>query len=537
MPMAPTHPAAAKVRNPVEKRMARLHDLWCEQTLHPHLRAIVLRAPGGSQRMIQAFLALQQVDGELSTPDLFMRFDHPFEVGFSYSRELRRSLVETYQYNQAQFASQGVSAPWGEAGQAGFDSAAGFIETGYSLARHLKRQIISVVLQPRYVGSRELFDQWFDDAMQVPVPPADAGLFRLVLLDDDKSRAWQPLADRHAAHVTVVQAPVNILDAAREVAAQSGRGGGAQVLYRQMYTDMLTLLEHGDAAAVERKAQGAMQLVVRQGWVEQRAVIDMMVGGAWLKARDFPRSIERYRAARAAAREAEGAGSPVARALVMQTWLAEGGAWVAAGDMAQGARTFEEAAKAAKEVPHPLFAVEGYRSAAQCWNACGEHNQALDTALLGIREARQMSDADRPISTVPLLLDGLLRLHDPKRSRRIADCAAGYDKQLLQAQTDADRAARRLGPYPENRAIQSIEERLVQAYEQAFQALLSAREQLVAGGSQGFQTAVALGRQWFHPAWAGLPDVRHPLDQDIEEWNRVPEFAVLPDPQSMLEAG
>jgi len=536
MPIANPQPAAAKIRNPVEKRMAQLHDLWWEQTAHPHLRAIVLRAPAQSQRMIEAFFTLQHVDSEYSTPDLFIRFDHAFEAGFSYSRELRRSLVETYEYNKAQFASQGVTAPWIEAEQAGFDSAAGFMETAYSLARHLNRQITSIVLQPRHISSRELFDQWFDDAMQVHVPPKDAGLLRLVLLDDDENRAWQPLAERHAAHITIVQAPVSLLDTANEIAAQSGGGDSAQVLYRQMYMDMFTLLQHGNAAAVERKAVGAMQLATRQGWIDQRVAVDMVVGGAWLKARDFSRSIERYRAARASAQESVTVGSPAGRMMVVQTWMAEGGAWFASGDMKQSALAFEEAAKAAKEVPHAMLAIEGYRAAAQSWHRHGERDKAVETALLGVQEARHMPDADRPASTVPLLLNDLLRLYDSTRWERIIQCGADYEKQLLQAQTDADRATRRLGAHPQSQAVEAIEERLLQAYEQAFQALLIAREQLVKHGSKTFQTVVALGRQWLHPAWSGLPDARHPLDLDPDEWSSAPEFAVLPDPQSMLEA-
>jgi tetratricopeptide (TPR) repeat protein len=537
MPIATTRPAAAKTRNPVEKRMAHLHGLWWEQTYHPHLRAIVLCAPAHSHRMLDAFFALQQGDSDYATPDLFMSFDHAFEAGFSYSRELRSSLVEIYEHNKAQFARQGITEPWGDAELAGFESAAGFMEAGYSLARHLDNQVISAVLRPRRISDQKSFERWFDAAMQVPVPPDDAGLFRLVLLDDNDSRTLQPLIERHAAHSTVVQAPVNIFDTAREVAAQSGGGGGAQVLYRQMYMDMLTLLEHGDAAAVERKALGATQLAVRQGWPDQRSVIDMVVGGAWLKARDYPRSVERYRTARAAAQEAADAGSPAGDTLVVQTWMSEGGAWVASGDMQQAARAFEEAAKAAKQIPHAFFVIEGYRAAAQCWHMCGKHEKAMETALLGVQEARQMPDADRPNSTVPLLLNDLLRMHDPSRCEDIARCAADYEKQVLQAQTDADRAAHQLGPRPKDQAVKAIEEQLLQAYERSFQSLLAAREQLITQGSNVFQTVVALGRQWLHPTWAGLPDVRHPLDLEPQEWGSAPEFAVLPDPQPMLEAG
>ena len=535
MPIANAPPAAAQARNPVLKRMARLNVLWWEQTYHPHLRVIVLRAPAHSQRMIDAFFTLQQFDSEYATPDLFISFNQAFETGFSYSRELRSWLVGTYEYNKGQFVGQGITAPWSDAAQAGYDSPAGFMEAGLSLARHLGGQVISAVLRPNPVSSRESFERWLDAAMQVPITPDTPGVFRLVLLDDDDTRAWQPFVERHAAHATVVQAPVDMLEAAREVAAQSGGGGGAQVLYRQLYTDMYSLLQLGDAPAVERKAVEAMQLAARQGWNDQRAVIDMLVGGAWLNARDFPRSIERYRAARVSAQEVMKTDEQTGRMLIVQSWMSEAGAWMLSNDIPKGARAYEESAEAAKQIPHAFFAIEGYRSAAQCWYACGEHEKALEAAMLGIREARGMPDADRPNSTVPLLLNDLLRMHDLKRSERIANCTTDYEKRILQAQTDADRAAYRLGPHPESKAVKAIEERLLQAYEKAFQSWLADREKLVAGGSNLFQTVVALGRQWLHPTWSGLPDVRHPLDQEPQEWSNAPEFAVLPDPQAMLE--
>lgn len=218
-------------RNPVEKRMAQLHDLWWERTDDPALRAIVLRAPPDSQRMLEAFFTLQMVDSEYSTPDLFLRLDTAFETGFRYSRELRQQLIDTYRHNRPQLVKQGVAAHWDEESQPGWDSAAGFVEAGCSLARHLRCQRMSVVLQPASVSDADCFERWFDAAMQTPMPPQEAGLLRLVLVDDSDSRAWQPLVERHAGAMRVVDAPLDILAAAREIAAQSGGGGSGAALF------------------------------------------------------------------------------------------------------------------------------------------------------------------------------------------------------------------------------------------------------------------------------------------------------------------
>lgn len=531
-----TAAAPAKVRNPVEKRMAQLHDLWWEQTQGMHWRAIVLRSPPESQRMLEAFFTLQMVDSEYSTPDLFLRFDAAFETGFSYSRELNQHLANAYKDNKDQFQRQGVVGDWQGASEPGWESADGVIERALSLARHLRRQRLSIVLQPSKISDLQCFERWLDAAMKAQVPAEDAGLVRLVLVDDSDSQAWQGLVERFRGFVQVIDAPLDMMDTAREIAAQNGGGGSAQVLFRQMYTDMLALLRKGDAAGVEARGERAMQVATRAGWTDQRAVVDVVVGSGWMQARDFPKAISRYRTARDNALEAERAGSPMGRTLVMQSWMAEGSAWVAAGEMKQAAATFEQAADAAKRVPNSLFTVESYRTAAQAWQSAGEKEKAMAAAMLGVREARAMPHADRPNSTVPQLLHDILRMQDPSRCERIAQAATRYETDTRAAIVAADLAAHRLGPHPESTAIASIEERMVLGYETAFQAQLREREKLVQGGNEVFRTVVALGRQWLDPTWSGLPHVRHPLDQEVAEWREPPEFAVLPDPQPFVDA-
>lgn len=536
MSEAATAPAPASVRNPVEKRMAQLHDLWWEQTQGTQWRAIVLRTPPESQRMLEAFFTLQMVDSEYATPDLFVRFDAAFETGFAYSRTLREHLLKAFDDNRQQLIQQGVSPDWPALNEAEWDSATGFMETALSFARHLHRHRVSVVLQPSKISEPGCFERWLDVAMRTPMDAQDQGLVRLVLIDDSDTRAWQGFAGRYRDSVHVIDAPIDIMDTAREIAAQSGGGGSSQALFRQMYTDMLALLRRGDAAGVEARGERAMQVAAREGWKDQRAVLDVVIGSAWMQSRDFPKSIGRYRSARESAFAADKAGNPMGRTLVMQSWLAEGSAWVAAGDMKQAALSYEHAAEAAQRVPNSLFAVEGYRSAAQSWKATGNKEEAMRAAMLGVREARAMADADRPNSTVPQLLDDLLHLQDEPRCERIARAASTYERDALVALVEADLAAHRLGPHPQPAAIASIEEKLELAYERVFQRQLREREKLVLGGDEVFRTVIALGRQWLDPTWSGLPHVRHPLDREIGEWREPPEFAVLPDPQPFLEA-
>ena len=51
-----------------------------------------------------------------------------------------------------------------------------------------------------------------------------------------------------------------------------------------------------------------------------------------------------------------------------------------------------------------------------------------------------------------------------------------------------------------------------------------------------FRKVVALGRDYLHPAWNGVPEVEHPLDKELPEWSQPPQFAQLPEPGDLLDA-
>jgi hypothetical protein len=84
--------------------------------------------------------------------------------------------------------------------------------------------------------------------------------------------------------------------------------------------------------------------------------------------------------------------------------------------------------------------------------------------------------------------------------------------------------------------VDRIEGEMHASFEAAFQNLREQREKLIARGDDYFRKVVAVGRDLLHPHWAGLPEVKHPLDKDQAMWTKMPHSASLPPPGDLQGA-
>lgn len=512
-------------KNPVEQRIALMRDLWLEATADERVRVVVWRVPDNAQRMLLAFYEMQRHDGDWRTPDLFVRFDQPFETGFGYSRALCDAVIEGYVESRESFEQQGIAFDWpfGTAPRA--DSPAGFVALFGSFARHHAahhRHAVAALVPPR-VSTPAAFEAWVRGVVQPGLPDG----LRLSLVDTAREPRWSRLADDHAALVRVIEPPIDLFDVARETAAQSG-GAGPAVAYRQMLADALTLVEKGTPAQTAARADKALAVAVREGWFDQQVVLHMAVAGAHLKAKDHPEAIRHYRLARGCGDQAAAQGNPVGSTLVMQAWFGEAGAWLGAGQPRHAAQAYGNAAEQAQRVPNALFAVEGFRMAGYCLVQARDIEAARDHLVLAVREGKAIAPQERAQTTLPIALNDLLRLHDAARVAQLEALAQRYQADIASAHERAEQQAAALGARPANAQVDRIEADMNAAFETAFDGLRTQRERVIAAGDEFFRKVVGLGRELLHPQWAGLPEVKHPLDADTAAWTRLPAMAELP---------
>jgi tetratricopeptide (TPR) repeat protein len=526
-------PDKPTAKNPVEKRIALMRDLWLQATEDPSVRIVVWRLPDNADRMLLAFYEAQRHEGDWQTQDLYIKFDAPFETGFSYSRSLCDALIETYVASDDSFKEQGIALNWPFARVPRPDSASGFLGLLGDFARHHAKHFrhAAAALMPATVTSPAAWQAWVQAAVKSGVP---AGV-QLALVDSHSLHQWDALAKDFPAMVRVIEPPVDMFDIARETAAQSPSAGPA-VAYRQLLTDVLVLVEKGTPAQTSARADKALKIAEREAWHDQQVVVHMAVAGAHLKAQDCPAAIKRYRQARVCAEEAKRQGNPVGSTLVMQTWFGEAGAWFVAKQLRQAAQAYRSAAEEAQRVPNQFFSLEGFRMASYCYARHGDTEDARSHGALAVREGQAMKPDERLPSTLGIALNDLLRLQDSERVSDIEKLVSTYQADMARAHADAEKAGAALGPTPKNVDVDRIEAEMHQRFETAFQTLREQREKLIVRGDDYFRKVVAVGRDLLHPEWSGMPEVKHPLDKDQPMWTKMPSSAALPAPGPLDDA-
>lgn len=521
-------------RNPVEKAIDTLLERWLDTSADPAMRLAVWRVPGNALSLVSAFIEAQQQPETADTPDLFVQFSTSFETSYRYSRALKDELLDGYLRSRDTLTELALKVDWNGPFEPHPDTATGFLGLLDSFTRHHGEHLrYSVaVLWPEQVGSTTALEQWLTQALAAPVPER----VRLVLVDSMARPTWQGLIDKHPAQTRLIEAPLDMFDIARATAAQAGAGGPpGTTAYRQLLTDVMSLLDKRSAAQTAHRADRALAIAERQSWPDQQVVLHLAVAGAHLKEKHYGEAVLRYRRARECALVALVQQHPAANDLLMQGWFGEAGALLAAKQPEHAAQAYAEAAQVAASIPNPLFVIEGRRMAGHSLAQAHQREQALQQHLQGVAAAREMAAPDRAMTTFPLLLQNLLQLEDPRRATQLATRADDYQKAVADAHVRAEHRAAKLGDAPARDALDSIDAELLEQCESAFAKLVKEREQLIAGGDVFFRKTVAVGRELLHPGWNGMPDVRHPQDKPTAEWSEPPGFLPLPDGNDLAE--
>jgi len=512
-----------RVKNPVEQRIKQFYDLWMAHARDEHIRIVVWRLRDGAERLLQAFIRIQEHSGEWKAPDLFLTFALPFETSFLYSHGLRQGLIEGYLDYLKKEGEEGNLPLWQFSSVPAHDSAVGFLELLASFATHVKEQTryVAAVLAPSLTtaATNQAFDSWLEAAVRFPIPEKT----RLILIDTDTAPRWEALAKQYPAIVRVIDVDINITDVMRETAAQTG-GLGAD--YRLLTTDMMGLLIHGTAAQAAERANKAMAVVQQKKKAyDQQAALHMVVAGAYLKEQKYAESIKRYRLARESAVLAEPQENPAASTLVMQTWFGEGGAFVAGHRYRDAVQPYQQAAASAQKIPNPLFSIEGFRMAGYCLAQEKQIKEAYAQYLGAVHQAMPLTPQERALTSLPLVFQDLLRLADSERTRRIEQCANEYQKKIAKAYQQAEERARKLGDHPAQSDLIDIEAEMCSLAVKYFELLQQQREKLIQQGSKFFREVIRTAREMLHSAWNGLPEVKHPLGEEDGRENAKQEVA------------
>lgn len=461
--MGSSSPASPPL-NPVERRLIALCGQWQSFRDQHSKRLLIWNVSSGALRLIEAFFEAQKRESTCATRDLFIVFDAPFEDSIQYAKDLKDALRGHYDASHQELKQQGITPDWGASATAFPDSAAGFIEMMRSFGSKHHQDIghLVAVLMPGAVTSDAALAAWVGRCLSSGLPER----LRLLAINRTDAPHFGALADPGHELVEVGSPELDMVAVARECFAHEAAVGPA-ALFRSQLIDLATLVEKGSIAEVQKRARDAFALARENHWRDQQVVVQMLMAGAFLKARQFDDALNAYRAARESAKAAQHDGHPAGGQLILQTWFGEAGTWLAQGQREKAAQCYDEAALVAHAIQQIILVVEALRMAAFCYAGTRRRKLALERGHEALTQAQRLKPEARPMTTLPLAGIELLRLIEPRRVKSIEQIARTRTATIAEARGLAESRAAQLASPDDASRLHIVHQELTETLQAA----------------------------------------------------------------------
>lgn len=420
--------ASAGKKNPIERRLEDLESQWNEFAEDSDARVFVWTVEPNERRMIDVFLSVQEEEGS-SVPDLFLRFDTPFEHAASYGGALVGSLQEQYEASREVMEEGGVDTSWklpaNKAREPGINT---LVRCCDSFCTHydsiMERMVL--VLNPSEVADYDRMSAWVQALLTLPLPDK----LRIMLVDDTQAPQWAGLAKEQPELVKSGAADLNMAGAMQELAQQApGRDPGN--LFRRYLVAMNNAAAEGDMKGAEKSGKRAMRIAKKQKWLQMQIVVYMALGSAYLGAQRFEDAIRKYKGAGRIAEAAIEEDDPAGEKLLLQARLSAGAAFVGDGRFEEAARVYEFTAPLAEKLEDKTMTLECWRMASFCYEQCQEMENAWTCGEKAMDAGEAMEPDERTMSTLPYAAQGLLRIAEKESQREQADQVHQRMHQLI----------------------------------------------------------------------------------------------------------
>ncbi|MCH9683228.1 MAG: hypothetical protein K0V04_17470 [Deltaproteobacteria bacterium] len=399
---------SSRASNPIEQRLAVLHDQWTEFAQDDDARVLRWLVARDEVRMIETFVEVEGHQKAGSTPDVFLLFRNPFENPLAHGYVVREELVAGYEPMRASLIEDGFDGSWlpPAAGPRATDVEV-LRDTGASFREHyaaLPMAHLVLVLLPQHADDPSAWVQWLDRWI-ASAPPKH---LRMIVLDDVDA----PILDTVAEHpaVTSIKADLDMPRAIRAIVQKAGhqdKPGGA---YRLAYVDLAQAAGRGDLVRAKSAADKATAVAMREGWHYLVVPAKLALASAYLQAQQLPDAIAACREADQAGAAAHEAGDDNGPRLRLHSQLTLGATLLSSRMYPQAATVYENAVPLAQEVDPELLYMECWRMAAYCHEADAQWPRAWSCGLEALGIGQHMEPTARRGSTLAYVGEGLLRI-------------------------------------------------------------------------------------------------------------------------------
>lgn len=405
-------------KNAVERRLDVLQDQWTEFAQLPGARLLRWVVEPDEVRMVEAFLKKEGDERLGECPDLFLRLEEPFDPPARYGHALREALVRLEAESHPELEQEGLS-PWPcPPLKAGETDTEAFLAACASLRDHYERlcEHLAVVLLPTGESDAGAWLEW----LRGVVEKADVPHVRLVVLDDARALALEPLAELFPERVVTIPARLDMPRAMEELSREAGHLDTPGGKFRELFVRMGNAATKGDVGAVEKLGAQAVAVAAGGGLHSLEVTARFVMGAALLGAQRPREALEQYQQAEVAAERSEAKGEPEGAPLRLKTRLAQGAAWVTAQEYARAAAVYEGSAPQAHALQDARMELECWRMASWCREVMKEVEPAWAHGQRAWEVGQTLDAGARETSTLPYVAEALVRLSHTRRGPHAA---------------------------------------------------------------------------------------------------------------------
>lgn len=420
--------ASSWKKNAIERRLDDLGGRWNEFAMDPKARLLRWLADAEASRMLDVFLEMQAEEAG-DSPDLFVRFEIPFEDPRRHGFALLEAMRAKYEETRSGLAEEGIASDWTcPAPRSNEPDVAAFARACLSFREHYATIVehFVAVMEPGSISNASAWEAWLRALVRSGLPEH----VRIMVVDEAGAPALDALAEDEPDRVVTVAPDLDMPGAMEELVHEAG-GAGPGVAFRRHFVALTSAATAGDLARVTRSGEAALRIARAEGWSQLQVVIHMALGGVFLGAGKMADALASYRAGTRVSADASAAGDPAGPKLLVQSRFAEGAVLVADNRHAEAATVYEAAAPQAAAQQDTFMAMEGWRMAAYCHEVAREAEPAWRCGHLALGEAERLDEPTRKASTVPYIGHTLLRLTRERAYTREADAVRSRMVKLL----------------------------------------------------------------------------------------------------------
>ncbi len=426
-------------RNPIVRRLDRLHDQWTEFAQLADARMLIWRLEPAEAAMLEAFWARENDAQAAQTPDMFLRLRVPFEHPTAHGYALREALIAQYQEAEKALAQDpDVNLGWQcPAAAARDDDVRALVRALTSFHAHHAENIelLAVWLDPASVSDSPAYLSWLQRLLH-EAPPQ----LRFFSADLLAAPAHEPLCRAEPKLVIAQVAQLDMASAMSEVSRQAGGLDTPGGQFRQLFVKLGEAANAGNVSLAQAIAERATALASAVGWPHLAASAQMVSAAALSGAGQLLEAAQAYTRVYAFGEQCEASAPATEDAedlraygprLRLQARLAQVGLLVQLEAYEHAAQAALQAAKIAEELEDTRAQLDALRLASFAYELHGAVDHAWASGMLGMALVQKMDDETRKNSTAPYLAQGLLRLtQNPSYESHREPLDTQFDKLL-----------------------------------------------------------------------------------------------------------